>query len=160
MASLPFPVPSGFPFDLCTPTPNGTQLCVQTGSIQENIGEPRDCNDGQTPPLVSVDLTYQEKTISLGDAEVLVENSIWIGIEEDLNAVWVGEPKSGSCYRHNLNNIDPTAALDTVLKKAGDAADASVRDLGMNPNSGPGQVLALIIMVVLFLIADGAPDPV
>ncbi len=32
---------------------------------------------------------YQEKTISLGDAEVLVENSIWIGIEEDLNAVWV-----------------------------------------------------------------------
>lgn len=163
MSSLPFPIPDSFPFDICSPTPEGTLLCVQTGDVAGNFNEPRECASGSTPPLVSVDVTYQEKTIELyGDAEILVENSIWIGVETDFNAVWVGEDKSKSCARFSLPNVDPTAAANTVVDKVYGTAEDVVRHLNMNPNSGTGQTLVAFVAVIiaLIIILDGVPDPI
>jgi len=130
MSPLPFPIPGSLPFDLCAPTPEGTRFCVQTGSIEGNIGEPRDCQNGSTPPLVSVDVTYQEESIEvLDDGEVLIERSIWIGVEEDLDAVWVGEETAEGCARFGLPDVDPTAAVDTVINTVDDTAKDVVRDL-------------------------------
>ncbi|RLM49643.1 hypothetical protein [Halorubrum sp. Atlit-28R] len=162
MSSLPFPIPGSLPFDLCAPTPEGTKLCVQTGSIEGNIGEPRDCQNGSTPPLVSVDVTYQEETIEvLDDGEVLIENSVWIGVEEDLDAVWVGEETAEGCARFGLPDVDPTAAVDTVINTVDDVAKDVVRDLGQDPNRGTGQVLYafLLVIIALIIVFDGFPFP-
>jgi len=140
MSPLPFPIPGSLPFDLCAPTPEGTRFCVQTGSIEGNIGEPRDCQNGSTPPLVSVDVTYQEESIEvLDDGEVLIERSIWIGVEEDLDAVWVGEETAEGCARFGLPDVDPTAAVDTVINTVDDTAKDVVRDLGQDPTEGLGR---------------------
>jgi len=161
MSPLPFPIPGSLPFDLCAPTPEGTRFCVQTGSIEGNIGEPRDCQNGSTPPLVSVDVTYQEESIEvLDDGEVLIERSIWIGVEEDLDAVWVGETAEG-CARFGLPDVDPTAAVDTVINTVDDTAKDVVRDLGQDPNRGTGQVLYAFLLVIigLIIVFDGFPFP-
>jgi len=140
----------------------GTRFCVQTGSIEGNIGEPRDCQNGSTPPLVSVDVTYQEESIEvLDDGEVLIERSIWIGVEEDLDAVWVGEETAEGCARFGLPDVDPTAAVDTVINTVDDTAKDVVRDLGQDPNRGTGQVLYAFLLVIigLIIVFDGFPFP-
>jgi len=160
MSPLPFPIPGSLPFDLCAPTPEGTRFCVQTGSIEGNIGEPRDCQNGSTPPLVSVDVTYQEESIEvLDDGEVLIERSIWIGVEEDLDAVWVGEETAEGCARFGLPDVDPTAAVDTVINTVDDTAKDVVRDAGQDPNRGTGQVLYAFLLVIigLIIVFDGFP---
>jgi len=52
----------------------------------------------------------------------LIERSIWIGVEEDLDAVWVGEETAEGCARFGLPDVDPTAAVDTVINTVDDTA--------------------------------------
>jgi hypothetical protein len=161
MPNLPFPIPTGFPFDICAPTPDGTQVCVQTGSVVDNFGQPRDCNGGETPPLVSVDATFQEKTIEFfGDSEVVFENTIWAGVETDLGAFWVGESISEQCYRYDLDGLDPAATASEVIDEARDQARDATRDVfNVNPDSVLGSIIVAGLLVLLILLIDGFPIP-
>jgi len=87
--------------------------------------------------------------------------SIWIGVEEDLDAVWVGEETAEGCARFGLPDVDPTAAVDTVINTVDDTAKDVVRDLGQDPNRGTGQVLYAFLLVIigLIIVFDGFPFP-
>jgi len=140
-------------------------MCVQTGGIVDNLGQPRDCVDcpgGETPPLVSVDVTFAEKTITINpleESEVVWEQSVWIGIETDLAAVWVGEPLSESCASYELPNVDPTAAVHTIADEVWNTAgDIVENNLGYSRNSAAGTIaIAIVAIIIAFLVVSPAP---
>jgi len=58
-------------------------------------------------------------------------------------------------------DVDPTAAVDTVINTVDDTAKDVVRDLGQDPNRGTGQVLYAFLLVIigLIIVFDGFPFP-
>lgn len=150
--SLPVPIPGSLPFDICAPMLNGNLACVQTGGIIDNFGAPRDCSFGETPPLVSADITYQEETIPIwGDGEVVFSNEVWIGIETDGSAVWIGEETSEQCASYSVNIPDPTAAPATLLDYIEDAARDLTVELGYSRSNNVVTGLMAIVVIALIL---------
>jgi hypothetical protein len=164
MASLPFPIPDSLPFSVCYPTTDLKEACIQTGGIVDQYGQPRDCSSapgGSTPPLVSADITYTEKTIVIGgDAEITFERSVWVGIETDLDGFWVGEETSEQCARYDLNGLSPASTAQDIIDEAEDAADRATRNIvGVDPTTALGSVIAFGILVLIILLFDGIPVP-
>jgi hypothetical protein len=151
--AVPFPIPSSLPIDLCTPMPNGSELCVQSGGVIDNFGQPRDCRYGSTPPLVSVDVSITE-TANFGDGSVVASVSPWIGVETDGSAVWVGEEISGECARFPINISDFTAAPADLVDQLGQVSGDIVEDLGYSRNNG---VLVVAVAVVIALLIAAPP---
>jgi len=63
---------------------------------------------------------------------------------------------------HGLGpDVDPTAAVDTVINTVDDTAKDVVRDSGQDPNRGTGQVLYAFLLVIigLIIVFDGFPFP-
>lgn len=163
--TIPIPIPTGLPLDLCYPISLGRQMCVQTGGIVDNLGQPRDCVEcpgGETPPLVSVDVTYAEKTITLNpleESEVIWEQSVWMGVETDLGAAWVGEPISQQCASYELPDVDPTAAVHSIADTVWGTAEDIVEDqFGYQSGSSIGIVAtAMVAVLIALLVVSPAP---
>ncbi|GGL45171.1 hypothetical protein GCM10009037_30720 [Halarchaeum grantii] len=156
MLSVPFPIPSSLPIDLCTPMPNGNQICIQTGKIIDNFGQPRDCRDGESAPVVSVDVKITEKE-SFGAGDVVASVSPWIGLETDGSAVWVGEEISGECTRYPIKIQDFTAAPADLVDQLGEVSGDIVEKLGYSRNNG---VLVAAVAVVIALLIAAPPTGV
>lgn len=154
--TIPIPIPTGLPLDMCVPVSLGRQVCVKTGGIIDKFGQPRDCRDatgGETPPLVSVDVTFAEKTITINpleESEVVWKQSVWIGVETNLSAVWVGEPMSETCASYELPNVDPTAAVHTVAEQVWDTAgDIVEHQFNVSRTSSVGVILVAFVAIIL-----------
>lgn len=154
--AVPFPIPDSLPIDLCTPVPNGSELCVQSGGVIDNFGQPRDCRYGETPPVVSVDVSISE-TANFGDGDVVASVSPWIGVETDGSAVWVGEEISEECARFPINIPDFTAAPADLVDQLGQVSGDIVEDLGYSRNNS---VLVVAVAVVIALLIAAPPTGV
>ena len=152
MVSIPFP--KSLPFSVCAPSLNYT-YCVSAEDLV--IGGTRDCGSGETPPLASVSVTYAKKDYTWNGLEVAAKLSIWAGVEEGLDAIWLGE-SMGNCARIPIDPPNPEATIDTIVDELQDYSNdvsEEIEDFG-GPNTGTtgNEVLtALILIAIAILIA-------
>lgn len=157
--SLNIPTPNTIPFSVCVPTGRSSH-CVDAEDLI--IGGRRSCNSGMTPRLASVSITYAEKELTLSGTEVVASSSVWVGIEENLSAIWVGDPV-GNCTRIYANPPSPTATIDEIinhLQSFSHRISSALDNLG-GPNTGTTgssvyTALVIIALAILWLITGGA----
>jgi hypothetical protein len=110
-----FDPPNGLPFSFCVPTGYDKYTCIKASDAE--FGQRKTCYRSKyysgwigrykTPPLVVTSINYAEKKILNGN--VVAKFSVWVGVETDLSAIWVGGV--GPCARFP---IDPPSVSPTI----------------------------------------------
>ncbi|WP_161606906.1 hypothetical protein [Natronolimnohabitans innermongolicus] len=156
---ITLPTPRSLPFNVCIPT-GRTSYCVAAEDTV--IGGRRDCGEEKTPPLASASITYSEEVITWNGVETRTSVSFWIGIEENLNAIWVGD-SMGNCARIFADPPSPSASIDDTVDHLGSYTDdvaEQIDDLGGPSEGSTGNdvliPLAIIVIAILFVITGGA----
>lgn len=161
MPSIPgVPTPTSLPFSICVPAQN--VHCVSAEQLV--IGDTKECEGGETPPLASASVTYAKKSYTWHGLEVQTKISYWVGVEEGLTAVWVGESTSEQCARFPIDPPSPTATVADLKDSMDHLYDDIARALddmgGPSRHSTGGEVLyGLIFIVVVIILAVAPPYP-
>lgn len=156
---ISIPTPYRLPFSVCTPTGRSTHCVSAEDAV---IGGRRECSEEKTPPLASTSITYSEKVVTWGGLETRSSVSFWIGIEEDLQAIWVGDSMH-NCARIPVDPPSPTASIDDTIDHLGSYKDdiaEEIDDLGGPSEGSTGNTvlipLAIVAAAILFVITGGA----
>lgn len=154
MVDIPFP--KAIPFSVCAPSLSHV-YCVSAEDLV--IEGTRDCNSGETPPLVSASVAYAKKKYTLNGLEVTASLSIWAGVETDLSAIWLGESQ-GNCARIQIDPPSPTAAIDDIVndlqRYQGDISEW-IDDVGGPSRGTTGNEVLVALVLIVIAIAIAAP---
>ncbi|WP_152421209.1 hypothetical protein [Natronolimnohabitans innermongolicus] len=148
--SVPFP--RSIPFSICVPTARH-RYCVSAQDLV--FGGRRDCIGGQTPPLVSASASISEEELTLTGYDTISTYSLWVGIEENINAIWLGD-SAQNCTRIPVGDPpNPTESVDDLVDDLrsyqSDVANA-VEDLGGPERGSTGSDIIVIILLVIIAI--------